>query len=166
MMKKAPVANNGMMTDKQIEEILWRCSVTRRHFLQCYPSDKIPPKETLVGKYPVSMVINMDPEKKEGYHWVAIFLPNASTALYWDSLTLWPPPATTIFNFLQQFAHTERNKHPYQSPLTNVCGQHCIVFLYHMSLGYSFDKFLRLMESNHTNHDSFVHTFVKKLTTG
>jgi hypothetical protein len=155
------------MNDAQIEAILWRCQVTRSHFIGCFPADKIPSKDKFVDKYPVSMVINLDPARKAGSHWVALFLPNASSACYYDSLVQWHRPASTIMKFLQQFERTECNRLPYQSPLSDVCGQHCITFLYHMSLGFSFKKFHNsVIVPNRPHFDSFVHTFVNKLIAG
>jgi hypothetical protein len=148
------------MNAVQIEAILRRSKATRRFFLGCFAADQIPSKHTITN-YPVSMIINLDPARKDGSHWVAAFLTNVNSIIFWDSLAL--PIDGEIAQFLASFEHVERNKKAYQNPISDVCGQHCVVFLHYISLGYTFKKFLAILNYNAPDYDGFVRKFVNKM---
>ena len=82
---------------------------------------------------------------------------------YFDSICLPVPPF--ILAFLNCFPKWLKNSRPYQSPLFDTCGHHCISFVYFLSLGYPFDAYLNLLERSH-NPDLFVKKLVNKLVEG
>jgi hypothetical protein len=151
------------MNAAQIEAILGRCHPKmQKHFLGCFPADRLPPKSDL-HNFPSCMVINLDPARKEGSHWVAAIVTNPNTVLYWDSLAM--APKGKIADFLAEFGKKEWNKLAYQNPLTNTCGHFCITFLYYISiLNYTYKKFLSLLNANSNPFaDAFVQKFLNKL---
>jgi hypothetical protein len=98
----------------------------------------------------------------EGSHWIGIFANGLERDIfYYDSLAI---PINPLINetFLKLFPKIIKNSHPYQSPLSNSCGEHCICFIYFLSIGYTFDQFLKLLNTKE-NPDLFVKLFVKKL---
>ena len=71
-------------------------------------------------------------------------------------------PIDRIDNFLKNFRIVTRNKYPFQSILSDVCGQYCIYFIYQMSLGLSFDDTVKLLHRSE-NPDLFVKNFILNL---
>lgn len=156
-MEKRQIGAKTMNTI-QIEKILYESRITRRYFIGCFAADKIP-KE--IQKFPCSMVVNLDRATNEGSHWIAIYIRNQTTVYIFDSLLI-PILPVPIKTFLSQFPKQIKNKFPVQNPLSKECGQHCIVFLYFISLGYTYEKYLLILNSC-PNPDEFVKSFVNKL---
>src|SRR5689334_890661 len=127
------------MNTLEIEKILTQNYVTRKYFIGCFASDKIP---STINVYPASMVIHLDRESNEGTHWIALFIINSTTIYIFDSLLISKLPSP-IVNFISMFPKQIKNKTILQSPLSTTCGQHCIVFLYFISLGYTYEKYLK-----------------------
>lgn len=144
------------MDSLQITKILEANPMTRKSFKGCLPRDmlKIP------ATFPASYIVNMDTSREEGSHWVAMFIPNRNEVFYFDSLKKDVPLG--IDKFLKSFPKFKTNKFSYQSPFTQSCGLHAIVFIYHMSLGYTFEQYTNLLNSMY-NTDLFVKTIVNKL---
>lgn len=143
----------------QITPILKKNTITKRYFKGWYPRDKIPNKNTL--RYPASLLINLDKENQKGSHWVGIFAEGLKkTIYYFDSYAM--EPVKEVKNFLNEFPKIIRNKFPYQSIYSNVCGHYVIVFIYFLSLSFSFDYFIRQLDQSR-NTDLFVNTIVKKM---
>jgi hypothetical protein len=108
----------------------------------CFPCDVIP---SYIVKKPFSIIINTDNSANPGSHWVSAFSVDGKTLHYFDSLNL--NPNENIQNFLNKFEKIERNNRPFQSILSNVCGIYCVMFIYFMSKGVSFDTFIRNISS-------------------
>ena len=144
------------MDSLQIAKILEANPVTSRWFKGCLPSDML----SMPTNFPSSFVVNMDPIQKSGSHWVAVFIPNENEVWYFDSLNKDVP--LPIDKFLKSFPQFKTNKYPYQSIFTSSCGLHAIVFIYYMSLGYTFERYINLLDSM-SNTDLFVKTIVNKL---
>jgi len=106
------------------------------------------------------MVVNLDPARDEGSHWVAIYVQNSTTVLYWDSYAL--PVLEPIKEFLEEFKQVKYNTYPYQKLSTQVCGQYCIFFLYTISEP-NFPYVTKTLNRNVPNTDPFVSKFVKAL---
>jgi len=146
------------MDTLQIEKILSQNRITRRHFIGCFAADKIP-QDFL--KYPCSMVVNFEKSSQKGSHWIAFFIINPENILIFDSLLL-PNPPLSIKNFISKFPNRIINNVPVQNPLLPTCGQHCITFIYFISSGYSYKKFLTLLLNN-SNPDEFAFSFIIKM---
>jgi len=146
------------MDTLQIEKILFHNRITRSYFIGCFASDKIPQE---VRKYPCSMVVNLEKSSQNGSHWIAFFIENQEKILIFDSLLL-PEPPISIKNFISKFPNRVINNVPLQNPLFPTCGQHCITFIYFISSGFSYKKFLSLL-LNHSNPDEFVFSFIIKM---
>jgi len=134
-------------------------------FQGCLPCDRLPDKNSI--KYPAAFVLNLDPHQLEGSHWVAIFAEGKERPIYYyDSLMLFniqqPKIGCIINSFLKQFPQVITNCKPYQSPLANTCGHHCICFIYFLSNNYTFTQYIKLIEREN-NPDLFVQIFVNKL---
>ena len=146
------------MDTLQIEKILRHNRITRKYFIGCFAADKIP-KE--IQRYPCSMVVNLEKASQNGSHWIAFFIINPEKILIFDSLLL-PEIPTLIKKFISKFPNRVMNNVPLQNPLLPTCGQHCISFIYFISCGYTYKKFLSLL-LNYQNPDEFVFTFIVKM---
>jgi len=146
------------MDTLQIEKILLNNRITRKYFIGCFAADKIPQE---IQKYPCSMVVNLDKSFQNGSHWIAFFIINPEKILIFDSLLL-PEIPTLIKNFISKYPNHLINNVPLQNPLLPTCGQHCIAFIYFISSGYTYKKFLSLL-LNYSNPDEFVFTFIIKM---
>jgi hypothetical protein len=129
-----------------------------RFFIGCYPSDGLPDPKSI--QYPSAFIVNLDPHQFAGSHWIAIYV-KREEAYYFDSLAL---PVNEIIDesFLKEFPRVRKNAKAYQSPDNNTCAHHCISFIYFISIGYDFDQYLKLLDTNF-NADLFVKTIVNKM---
>jgi len=148
------------MESDLITKILSTNPLTKQIFAGWFPSDQIPSPHKL--KYPTALVVNLDPHQMEGSHWVGIFAEGQKRPIYYfDSLCM---PTSPIIeeNFLSKFPQIIKNQRPFQSPKASTCAHHCIVFIYYMSLGYTFPQYIELL-SKKENPDSFVKFIVNKM---
>lgn len=131
---------------------------TNRFYRGCFPSNKIPPPKM---PFPNSFIINTEPAKSEGAHWIALFVPRSKICYYFCSYAL--PPTGGISDYLRtNFDQIHRNQRAFQSPNSKNCGKYCILFCYFMSFGWSFEHFLKFL-SKFENSDHFVNNFVNKI---
>jgi hypothetical protein len=145
------------MNSYQIEAILSKNAVTKRHFMGVFPADKIP-NMTL---FPASLVVNLDPAREEGSHWIAMYITAPNKMVYFDSFSL--DIDGKIQKFVNGYDHVTTNKRIYQNPLSSVCGHYCIVFLYFMSNNVPFIKFLDMLDAIGPDTDMYVQMFVDKM---
>lgn len=134
---------------------------TDRVFRGCFASDQLPPPSLI--NYPAALIVNRDPHHKKGSHWMAIYANSlAEPVMYFDSLAMSIPSAIN-YSFLNKFtAGVQKNKNPYQSPFASTCAPLCISFIYYMSLGYTFENFLRILDLS-SSPDLFSLEILNKL---
>ena len=130
--------------------------MTSKIFEGCFPCDLLPS----LKKCPTALIVNLDPHAKQGSHWITLYV-EKDQIFYFDSLAL-PISSCIINSFLKNFKNVKRNSNPYQSPLSKTCAHHCISLIYFLSQGYSFPKYLNLLESIN-NTDLFVTNIVNKI---
>jgi hypothetical protein len=147
------------MDEEQISKILHQNQKTNNVFRGCFPCNLIPNPSTM--KHPSALIVNLDPHIFRGSHWVAIFTNGMERqVIYFDSYAL--PINLLINNFLSKFPKIIRNKRSYQAYNAETCAQYCILFIYFLSLGYSFDYFLELLD-NCGQSDLFVRNMINKI---
>jgi hypothetical protein len=119
--------------------------------LGVFPSDKLPKNY----RQPSGMVINIDPSKKPGSHWVAVFISAEGNAEYFDSYGL-KPAVPAIKKFLQKFKHCQYSKKQVQDYISSVCGQYCIYFLVKRWQNVSMTEILDQFSENLEENDQLV----------
>ena len=144
------------MDSAEIEKIMAESRVARKYFLGCFPADGIPRPQN----FPYSLIVNEDPKTQRGSHWTGLFVPNKEQAIYFDSYGR--DPIDHIYEYLLKFKHVISNKTKFQSIFSNVCPHYCIFFIYCMTLGIPFDKFLLILKRK-DNPDLFVKFFVRSV---
>ena len=97
-----------------------------KSFLDVYASDLLPRSITKT----CTVIVNADPHKKGGSHWLAVhFRLKSSYAYYFDSYGIVP----FVPDFVQQNSTTwDRNKRQLQSLTSDVCGKYCCLFALYM----------------------------------
>jgi hypothetical protein len=99
--------------------------------------------------------------EEENGHWVAAYVEAPDRPVrYFDSLHLEPPPL--LQEWLDQFVGVDRNERRYQAGEVNNCGAYAIIFLYFMTLGYTYPRFIDFIESS-PFPDLFVNGIVNKM---
>jgi len=107
------------------------------------------------------MVVNLEPSNEDGSHWISLFAKTPEQIFYFDSYGM--EPDDLVEEYLKEnFTRITRNNFTFQSHFSSVCGHYCIVFVYYMSLGSSFDELIRVLKKI-DNPDSFVKNFVSLL---
>ena len=106
----------------------------KKYFKGVYAVDQIP---KLVHSYPSAYIINTQPIRKPGDHWVAIWFDGLYKATFFDSYGL-PPQNKRIVRFLKRNTKWwNYSRKVLQYPLSFLCGQYCLLFLVKKSQGIS-----------------------------
>lgn len=94
------------------------------HILGAFHADHIPSHLPLG----TGIIVNTDPVRLPGRHWVAFFLNQRNTLECFDSFGRSPSTYLIyIGQFMKRFSNI--NEKQLQSTETNVCGQYCLLFL-------------------------------------
>ena len=112
---------------------------------------------------PAAIVTNLDTSDKPGSHWVAIYIDKNGYGNYFDSYGVGPVSRHHIDRLRRNCIRFQWNKRQVQSVDSQVCGEHCIMFLYHMCSGISVRKYLRLFSSNFRKNDALAIKFYQRL---
>ena len=131
------------MDNFEIERICLANKEIRRHFLGCFPADRIPLKKE-IRHYPASFISNTEKANKQGEHWTAVYVRGPEREVYYfDSFALGlEEKEGRLKQFLGTFPKLKKSPHPFQSPFSDVCAQYCLTFLFHLSSGNTFDSFI------------------------
>jgi len=121
------------MRTEEIESVLVRLIPRKHKFLGVFAADEIPHVTT----FPSCCVLNTDPSRLPGTHWVAVYYCSRRSVEFFDSYGMHPtayklPIHPTIWNKL-----------PLQSIRSSLCGQYCSYYLYHRARGYSLHRIVR-----------------------
>jgi len=101
-------------------------------------------------------VINTDDSHLPGTHWVAVYFPQEGCVEYFDSYGL-PPLDDDIIDFMRRNAQTTRfNNVKLQGIDSMVCGQYCVYYLHHRSLGYSLEHLVTYFDRHSSRNDDKV----------
>ena len=116
--------------------------------------EKIKPPLT----YPAARVINTAKAEKSGQHWVGAFITESETCFF-DSYGF--PPLEETYKELLKISSGPivYNKKCVQSLSTSSCGAFVVCFVYCLSNGYSFDKFLNLFGTDLQTNENIVESF-------
>ena len=146
------------MDTEQIERLLAADSYTKSIVVGALPKDCVP--KTGIASYPATFVCNTHSSDKPGQHWICMFFTNDGREEYFDSYGL-PPRQREFVYFLQSNCATWNfNDKTFQSPLSNVCGQYCVVYLLHRCRGITAKTTVNSFGKDLVNNDCRVFDFV------
>ena len=145
------------MDTATIDKILSRNQETKKFYHGCFPANQL----LNCKSFPCTMVVNTDPANEPGSHWCALFAPNKQVAYFFDSYG--DKPNEFVEKYLKaNFDQVVRNRRPFQSIISNVCGHYTIFVIHLLSLGLSYEKILKLLAS-FTDPDSIVFNYVNEI---
>ena len=103
-----------------------------------------------------ALVVNVDESNKPGSHWVAIYVDQDGSGVFFDSYGL-PPSVSHHIDRLRRNSTSYRwNIQQLQSVDSDVCGHYCVVFLFFVAHGYSLDMFCTLFCNDTISNDRLV----------
>lgn len=148
----------ALFTD-EIFNIIHSDPIASKCFVGVYPSDRIPSLKSL----PAGIVLNFDSSRQSGSHWVAAWVNEDGSAVYFDSYGL-PPLKSSIVSFLDDF-EWELNTKRFQHFTSQDCGYYTILFVILSSRGYSlpFIQYLFYEQEGKIN-DQLVKDYIKIFT--
>ena len=99
-----------------------------------------------VRNYPMAFVINSDPIKKSGEHWIGVYLTNPELCLYFDSFGLspWGEIARFCYKYSKRVLF---NRLWLQSFLSQYCGIYVLYFLNSAAHGLTMNKMFKDFKS-------------------
>lgn len=124
-----------------------------------YAADRIPRNLSL----PAAIVANTDTSDKEGSHWIAFYIDKNASAIFFDSYGSPPSSPFHLERLKRNCVRFQWNKNKLQSIDSQVCGEYCIMFLYHMCSGVSLRTFVKLFSSETRTNDRMASQFYKKI---
>ena len=136
--------------------------MTKKKFGEVYAFNTLPFSHlsNIVDKY---FMVNYDPDTHEGSHWVVLHIDWKNGNEYFDSYG--QPPLLKVFEkFLREksLAQSKRIQHP----MSIVCGQYCLFFIYMRCKGWCMKKILSLFTSKEEHsliNDVMINSAVEKL---
>lgn len=152
------------MNTLDITRILTSCAATSEHFVGVFASDTLPTSCVRLQR-PCSYICNLDPAHRSGSHWVAFYFPRQGPVEYFDSYGFDIP---SLFNdFIGLNEVYTFNTCFLQHPLSAVCGQYCIFYVWQRGLlsspAATMNSVLSIFTPNEQYYnDSLVNTLVEE----
>lgn len=145
------------MNNFELKEILQSHPITKNTFVSVHSADTLP--KCARKQKPCAYIANTDISSGEGEHWVCFYFPKNSIPEYFDSYG--SMPRKSFEEFLN--GRYIKNVKFIQHPLSTVCGQYTIFYIYHRCLGYSiFDIINMFDETDNLGNDKIVNNFIKR----
>ena len=118
------------MNNLEIDRILTTNVETIKHFVGVYASDTLPTRPC--SHRPCSYICNLDPADRPGSHWIAFYFPQHGPAEYFDSYGL--DISSVFYDFIGINTTYIFNTCFLQHPLSAVCGQYCVYYIWQRGL--------------------------------
>ena len=139
------------MNTLQIDNIMRADCELSTTFEGVFASDRLP----ALSEQKTAMVMNLDPFKMDGSHWVCIYIENVN-GNYFDSYGL-SPSVDNFVHFLKRNCKTWTfNKTELQSYDTEVCGHYCIWFLTERARGKTMHEIVSQFSEDRAKNDLLV----------
>jgi hypothetical protein len=142
------------MFESQIEEILKK----EPTFIGCLARDELPTKIT----YPCCFVLNTEPRKKPGEHWLAINYNDVGFCYFFDSYG--QPPS--IYN-LDSYIKATSKKYTWNQKRiqgqSSYCGYYAVLFLLFLKSG-KLTEFFSKFTNNLSKNDQFITNEIKSVS--
>ena len=130
------------MDTEQIERLLAEDSYTKSIVVGVLAKDCLP--KTGIVRYPAAFVCNTQASDKPGQHWICMFRQGEFVYFLEKNSVTWSFNEKTL-----------------QSPLSNVCGQFCVMYLLHRCRGLTTKTIVNGFGNDLVNNDCSVFDFVK-----
>ena len=127
------------MNNIQLLSLIKTCPLTSSRFQGVYAIDTLPDTPIKNSTY----ICNLDKSDNAGTHWISIYVPKNGPVEYFDSYGLIAPRSLedTFLNPFYLF-----NERSLQQPLSTVCGQYALYFIWQRLLRDSMDDVLHIFD--------------------
>lgn len=141
------------MNTIQVLEKVMNDNILKQNFIGVFPVDMLPK----IYNVPCSLIVNLDPRRLPGSHWVALYFMKNNKCEYFDSYGRLPD--SLILKYISQNAnsYTYNNK-CVQDFDTISCGHMCLYYLVWRCRGISFKDIVNSMLN-----DDFIAGFIDSL---
>jgi len=143
------------MNSAEIASAVVRDPVLHSVCVGVFPSNRLPS----LKKYPSCFIANEDPASKPGSHWVAFYIPNKDTCEFFDTYGGYTRNGH-FKAFIKKFDNTIVNANRVQSPISTVCGQHALYFLFNRCRGLTFTQIVNMYSRDAMVNDETICQFI------
>jgi hypothetical protein len=115
---------------------------------------------------PALFICNTEEQTEKGAHWVVLGKPSEDLLIYFDALCV-PPLAKYYYTFLSRNSEGvtfKTNKYPIQSDTSNHCGPFCVLLIWHLRTGRSFESFCAQFGASVAENDIKLEKLWNKFT--
>lgn len=163
------------MDTSQISCVLSSVATTSDIFVACLPKDWLRDYADVVNnrvrkRKPSAFVVNTDPSDRKGEHWLALFVTSAGDSEWFDSYGFGPEyyDAALFDKFFKSIGvrgPTWSNNFMFQSPISNVCGQYCIAYIFMRCMGMTPNNIISSFTTRFsTDNDRLVSDLLASIT--
>ena len=125
----------------------------------CYAADRISCRVEL----PAALVLNTDPARKSGEHWVAVYINENGHCTFFDSYGGGPTSEYHRYRLRRLCKRISYSKSQLQSFDSQVCGEYCITFLHHMCRGHNLISCRHLFTRDTRRNDRVAAEFYRRM---
>lgn len=148
------------MDNHTLIKVLNSHPLTKNYFQGVFSFDEIPWKQAQKIKTKSFYIFNLDKSNEPGSHWICIMLSPLCKNFYFDSYG--NPPHANFQKFMK-FCYCY-NSTKLQHDFSTSCGQWCLYFIYHMSIGLPFNLILqKFNKGNKLKNDYLITHIVKRI---
>ena len=148
-------------TNKDLNDILFKNSVTKRYYIGTFPACLFP----IINSKKATFITNTDEHDNSGEHWNAwVVVDDCLT--FFDSFGRSPLDITLpkqYHDFAKTFKKYKYVKYRVQDWSSNMCGYFCVHFIYILSCNLEIKHFLADYTTNFENNDQVVIRFYSSI---
>lgn len=149
-----------------IDKTLKNNNFTKTVYQGIFPCDKL--TDFVIPSFPCGIVVNFDPAKKPGSHWIGLYFDRFKNVEYFDTYARPINTNKNIFKFIQQNGNKAvkyLTGSSVQDDSSSVCGHYTILFLLCRAKKISFSCFVNTFsdQSDNGEYDSVVKKIVNEL---
>lgn len=160
------------MNSLQIEYFLKNNEYTRPHFIGVFPADRLPTRIDNKLNKAKAFVMNLSPSHEKGSHWVAVIVSKKSIEIFDTGGIVSLRQNQYLKHFIKNHPRPRIifNKCHLQGYTTDVCGEHCVMYLLCRFKNISFRKYLDIYSYYNLKFNDlkifylFLNNFVMPLT--
>lgn len=145
------------MNNREISRIINTHHLLRNIFVGVYPADCLPdiPRKNK----PCAYIANTHRKNQPGEHWVCFYATSYQPMEYFDSYGF--PPKDDFLNILGE--DYLRSTKFVQHPLSAMCGQYCIFYIYMRAIGTSMIDIIQMFDDNTLLNDVKVNRIIEEV---
>ena len=144
------------MNNREITRIVKTNEMLKKIFVGVYPADCLPSRPR--NNKPCAYIANTHKKNQPGEHWVCFYATSYQPIEYFDSYGF--PPTDDFLNILGE--EYLRSTKFVQHPLSSMCGQYCIFYIYMRAMGYTMIDIIQMFDDDTFLNDVVVNKFIEE----